>query len=100
MIHHTGSQYKSANNNSSSTFNFNPTNNSNSNFNFDMATMLKLKTIMDSMNKKDDPRSNLLLSLKPFLKESRRKKVDQYVNLFNMSKIMDVLKESGGGGLL
>lgn len=46
----------------------------------DINTILKMKSIMDKMgNSKDDPRANLLLSLKPYLKESRKSKVEQYV---------------------
>lgn len=65
--------------------------------NFDMNTILKMKSIMEKMNQKDDPRSNLLKSLKPYLKESRKEKIDQYITLFSMSKVMEFLKESGGG---
>lgn len=66
------------------------TNQTNSSFNIDMDMLLKMKNIMDKMNStKDDPRTNLLLSLKPYLKESRKDKVEQYVKLFSMSKVMD-----------
>lgn len=59
--------------------------------------ILKMKKIMDSMkNNKDDPRANLLLSLKPYLKDSRQEKVDQYVKLFNMSKVFEVINPLGG----
>ena len=61
------------------------TNGSNSQNNIDFDTILKMKSIIDKMNIKDDPRSNLLESLKPYLKESRRSKIDQYVQLMNMS---------------
>lgn len=64
--------------------------NTNSSFNIDMDMLLKMKSIMDKMNStKDDPRANLLLSLKPYLKESRKDKVEQYVKLFSMSKVME-----------
>lgn len=62
----------------------------------DIGTILKMKTIMDSFNAKDDPRANLLRSLKPYLKDSRKSKIDQYVQFLNMSKVFDVLKNSGG----
>ena len=52
---------------------------------------------MDKMNqKKDDPRSNLLLSLKPYLKPSRKQKVDQYIQLFSMTEILEALNSTGG----
>lgn len=47
-------------------------------------------------SKKDDPRSNLLLSLKPYLKESRQKKVDQYIKLFGLGKAFEVFNSLGG----
>ena len=62
----------------------------------DMETMLKMKSIIDKMNTKDNPSSNLLLSLKPYLKESRKGKLDQYIQLMNMSKMMDVFPFFGG----
>ena len=50
-----------------------------------------MKNVFDKMNNtKDDPRANLLLSLKPYLKESRKEKVEQYVKLFSMGKIIEV----------
>ena len=70
--------------------------NTNTNINIDINTILKIKSIMDKMNTTNDPRKNLLISLKPYVRESRRKKIDQYINLFSMSKIMDTLKESLG----
>lgn len=62
----------------------------------DFETIMKMKSIIDKMNVKDDPRSKLLQSLKPYLKESRQSKVDQYIQLMNMSKVMDVFPFMGG----
>lgn len=64
--------------------------------NFDFETILKMKSIIDKMNVKDDPRSNLLQSLKPYLNETRRSKIDQYVQLMNLSRVMDVFPFMGG----
>lgn len=64
--------------------------------NFDFETILKMKSIIDKMNEKDDPRSNLLQSLKPYLNENRKSKVDQYVQLINLSRIMEVFPFIGG----
>ena len=77
----------------------NNTNNSDSSSNtsIDMDMLLKMKTIIDKMNSnKDDPRANLLLSLKPYLKESRKAKVDQYAKLFSMSKVIEIFNNNGG----
>ncbi len=65
--------------------------------NIDMGTIMKMKNIMDKLNrKKNDPRSNLLLSLKPYLKPSRKEKVDQYVQLFAMTDVLESLNMPGG----
>lgn len=64
--------------------------------NIDFETILKMKSIIDKMNAKDDPRSNLLQSLKPYLNESRRGKIDQYVQLMNLSRVMEVFPFMGG----
>ncbi len=70
--------------------------NSNSNgFDFssiDMNTILKMKSVMEKMNTKNDPRANLLYSLKPYLREERKDKLDQYANLLNVAKIAELLK--------
>lgn len=86
------------NNSSSNTSNeFNTSNNSSGTPNIDINTLLKMKSIMDKINtNKNDPRSNLLLSLKPYLKESRKSKVEQYVQLFNMTKVIDAFNQNGG----
>lgn len=85
--------------------NFNKSNNSssdssnsdNNSFDIDINTMLKLKQIMESLNSKNpDPRTNLLLSLKPYLKERRKQKVDQYIKLFNMEKVLETFNSLGG----
>lgn len=68
----------------------------NSTSNIDFETILKMKSIMEKLNNNNDPRANLLLSLKPYLKESRKEKVDQYIKLFGMSKVLEVFNNSGG----
>ena len=66
--------------------------------NIDFETILKLKSIMETLNKKDDPRSKLLYSLKPYLRESKQKKLDQYVNLFKITQISNLFKNNKGDG--
>ena len=65
--------------------------------NIDMDTLLKMKTVMEKMNSKDDPRSKLLLSLKPYLRSSRKDKVDQYIKFLGMGSVIDAFGLSGGG---
>ncbi len=77
--------------------NTNKTNNSNSS-NIDIETIMKMKTIIDEINNtQNDPRANLLLSLKPYLKDSRKDKVEQYIKLLNMGKVARVFNINGGG---
>ena len=59
----------------------------------DLETLMKMKSIMEKMNSKDNPRARLLLSLKPYLKEERKNKIDQYIQL---SKLMEILPFLGG----
>ena len=95
--------FSNSSNNSNSTSNTSNSNNNSSEENtsstpdIDINTILKMKQIMDSMNSnKDDPRTNLLMSLKPYLKESRKEKVDQYVKLFGLGKAFEVFGALGG----
>jgi len=64
----------------------------NNDFNLDMPDetlnmMLKMKKIMSSESKKDDPAKNLLFAIKPFLKESRQERVGNCVKLLGMTKM-------------
>ncbi len=86
---------KTSNDQYSNNFSNSSTASSNSN-GIDIETIMKMKSIIDKMNVKDDPRSNLLQSLKPYLKDSRRAKVDQYIQLMNMSKVMEIFPFMGG----
>ena len=65
--------------------------------NIDMNTILKMKSIMEKLNSKDDPRSNLLYSLKPYLRESKKEKLDQYANLLNIAKLSELFKNDNKG---
>lgn len=83
------------NNNNNSNFNNTSSNNINNNFDFnkiDMNTILKMKSVMEKLNNSNDPRTNLLYSLKPYLREEKKDKLDQYASLLNVAKIADVLK--------
>lgn len=66
----------------------------NGNFNLDINTIIKMKSIMENMNNKNDPRANLLYSLKPYLRDSKKDKLDQYVNLLNVSKIAEFMNQN------
>lgn len=98
ILNNLGSSANGTSSSSNSNMQNNETSNSenNNNFNIDMETMLKMKSIIDSMNKgQNDPRANLLRSLKPYLKPSRKEKVDQYIKLFSMGKAFEMMKPFG-----
>lgn len=60
-----------------------------------MNTIMKLSSALGKINNKNDPRANLLYSLKPYLRDAKKEKLDQYVNLLNVSKIAEILREEG-----
>ena len=99
MINNLSNMLNSSNQTSKSeNFNFgssgSSTNNTSNNFNLDMNTIMKMKSIMENMNNKNDPRANLLYSLKPYLRDSKKDKLDQYVNLLNVSKIAELMNNN------
>lgn len=74
-------------------------NSSNHTFDFskiDMNTMLKMKSVMEKMNQTADPRSNLLQSLKPYLRDEKKSKLDQYANILNMANIIELFNQNNG----
>ena len=50
---------------------------------FDLNSILKIQKIISAFSK-EDPRKNLLAQLKPFLRESRKSKIDQYITYFSV----------------
>lgn len=61
----------------------------------DMNTIMKMSSVIKKMNNsKDDPRANLLNSLKPYLREGKKEKLNDYMNLLNITKIAEIIKEN------
>ncbi len=61
---------------------------------FDPALLLKLAKILSAVNSSEtNEKTQLLMALKPFLKENRREKVDKAVQLMNVSKVFSAFKE-------
>ena len=82
-----------SNDNNNSSFN----NNDNNNFNLDFETIMKMKRAMDIFSSnKNSPEANLLLSLKPYLNNNRKQKLDQYMQFLNISKVLQAFNNSGG----
>ena len=92
MLNNLGNMLNS--NNQTNYQNNSQINENTNNFNIDMNTIMKMKSIMDNMNNKNDPRANLLYSLKPYLRDSKKSKLDQYVNLLNISKIAEAMNKN------
>ncbi len=97
LNNNSSSSNQNNSNNNSSNLNENTYNNQNtSNIdlnNIDPATIMKITSAFGKMNNKNDPRANLLYSLKPYLRDGRKEKLDQYVNLLNITKVADILKD-------
>lgn len=88
------------NNSSKSTSNADSSANANNNdfSNIDINTILKMQQIMKSINsEQSSSRVNLLRSLKPYLNPNRQDKVEQYIQLFNMEKVFEMMNHNGGG---
>lgn len=64
--------------------------------NLDMDTMLRLGKIFTNMNK-EDPRKNLLLSLKPFLRNNRQRNVDTYIFVLGILNVLDSFNNGDSG---
>ena len=69
----------------------NERNNNNSNFNIDINMIFKIKQIFDQINTNDDPRKSLLISLKPYLKDNKKEKIDKYIKFLNIAKIIEII---------
>ena len=66
--------------------------------NIDMNTIKNISSIMGNMNNsKNDPRANLLASLKPYLRDSKKGQLDNYMNLLNVAKIAEIMKDNNKG---
>ena len=93
MLKNFSSMLQSSNSSSTSNINHNNQQNSNNNnLNIDAETLMKMTSVINAMNQKDNPGTNLLHSLKPYLRDSRKNKLDQYANLLNISKLADIMK--------
>ena len=63
-------------------------------FSFDMNTILKIKDIISKMNNnRHNPRNQLLHSLKPYLEETKKEKLEQYIKIANLLSVLDSLDE-------
>ncbi len=71
-----------------------PPNNENEDFSFDINTIMKIKNIMSSMNHQNGPRNQLLQSLKPYLEDTKKEKLEQYIKIANLLSVLDSFDEN------
>ncbi len=67
---------------------------------FDFATITKIATVMQSLNnEKNNPKVAFLQSLKPFLKEERRQRIDKAAMILKFASVLKILKQTDTGGV-
>lgn len=53
--------------------------------------MMNIQKMMSMLNSKsDDDLTNLLFALKPYLRNQKKEKIDEYVKLFRMGKMAEL----------
>lgn len=102
MLSNQGENQKSnAENNQTKSETQNESKQENNNFdlnNLDMNTIMKMSSAINKMkDTKNDPRANLLNSLKPYLRDSKKGQLDNYMNLLNVAKIAEIMKDNNKG---
>lgn len=54
--------------------------------------IMRLKSLMEEMGNANDDRSNLLLSLRPYMRKERQQGIDQAIRILNLSKFSGLFK--------
>jgi len=62
----------------------------------DLNSLFKIKNIISKLNSNNDYRANLLLSLKPYLRDSKKNKIDQYIQILKLITLLESLDIEGG----
>ena len=89
----TGFSFNTNSENEDHTHNANNSNNGINFGNLDIETIMKIKSIMKTLNTSNDQDSKLLYSLKPYLRKSRQAKLDQYINILKISQVSKLFKK-------
>ncbi len=59
----------------------------------DLDYLMQMKDIMEKIgSSRNDPRSNLLMSLKPYMRTNRQTSIDNAVKMLNMVKVISMFK--------
>jgi len=61
---------------------------------FDINSVMKIQKILSAMGR-DDPRKNLLISLKPFLRKSRQEKINEYLTYLTIGSALGIFDDKG-----
>jgi hypothetical protein len=62
---------------------------------FDTTEMVrKIKTVMDRMNTKNDPRVNLLSAIRPYMNTNRQKTLDNCIKVLQVSSLAKLMDET------
>ncbi len=60
----------------------------------DMETMMKIMKVVNTMKSGENNASaNLLNSLKPFLRDSKKEKIDQYIKFIKLSNVISEIND-------
>lgn len=69
-------------------------NSNNTESSFDPSLLLKIQKIISNMNN-NNPKKDLLLSLKPFLRKSRQDKLSEYITMLSIAKAIGIFNSKG-----
>ena len=85
------SRYSNSSSSSSSSSSGSGNINNINNGSLDINTMMNIQKMMSMLNSKsDDDLTNLLFALKPYLRNQKKEKIDEYVKLFRMGKMAEL----------
>lgn len=57
-----------------------------------MEYIMKIKNVIDEMSSANDARSNLLMSLRPYMRQERQRGIDNAIRVLNLSKFSGLFK--------
>ena len=63
---------------------------------FNPENMLIMNNIMETFKRRDDPRSQLLLALKPYLSNARSARLETAIRLLSLGRLPDIMKAFRG----
>lgn len=64
-----------------------------------LGELMQLRSLIEGMTMNhSDPRSNLLLALRPYMREGRQQSVDSAVRLMGVARLISMLGNNKGGG--